>query len=95
MSCRTRELSPRQSCVQEGVGVRTARLGLGGREFRLRACRLRELPLSCLLRGPHDDLRNRAVLWQQQLGFCSRTGTVGDAKYRHASREGEFLENVI
>lgn len=37
--------------------------------------------LSCLFRGLLDDLRERAVLYQQQLGFCSGTATIRDTKY--------------
>lgn len=52
-------------------------------------------PLSCLFRGLLDDLRERAVLYQQQLGFCSGTATIGDTKCCNASCEGTFLESVI
>lgn len=37
--------------------------------------------LSCLFLGLLDGLRERAVLYQQQLGFCSGTATIRDAKY--------------
>lgn len=52
----------------------------GSRGFDAVLAAYRNSLSACLFRGLRGDLRERAVLSPQQLGFCAGTATVGDTE---------------